>query len=644
MPGLSITLTDAGRAALINAQNTGTVALSITQVGVSPTHTAGDLSGAVAIPGELKRLNSFGGDVVADDTLHLTIRDESADTYSLRSFGLYLSDGTLFAAYSQAVTILEKSSSAMLLLATDIVLASLTTAMIEFGDTSFINPPATSSTPGVIEIADQTEVDAGARNDVAVPPSRLKVLLTALLGGKSDTGHAHDAAAVTSGTFSVLRIPDLAMAKITGLVAALAGKSDTGHTHDAGAVTSGTFSVLRIPDLAMAKITGLAAALGGKSDTGHTHDAGAVTSGIFDVLRIPDLAMAKITGLAAALGGKSDTGHTHDAGAVTSGIFDVLRIPDLAMAKITGLAAALGGKSDTGHTHDAGAVTSGIFDVLRIPDLAIAKITGLVAALAGKASTTSATIGGTTMNAVNDGQVMILRGGTSNGAFVSIYKSAASPGVRSGYLGYPSPGTGHFAIVNEMTGGDIQFTTLDPTRNVYANGALIWNTANFDPASKSNTGHTHTVADITNLLDTVWPAGQLHLFDSATVPNSARALIANGAVVSRTTYARLFAVIGTRYGVGDGATTFQLPDWRAVFFRGLDNGRGFDIGRSLGVFQYSQNLDHSHGIPSRSNQNGGNGYVEDASAEDLTRTVNTFNEGGSEARPINQALLACISY
>ena len=564
MPGLSITLTDAGRAALINAQNTGTVALSITQVGVSPTHTAGDLSGAVAIPGELKRLNSFGGDVVADDTLHLTIRDESADTYSLRSFGLYLSDGTLFAAYSQAVTILEKSSSAMLLLATDIVLASLTTAMIEFGDTSFINPPATSSTPGVIEIADQTEVDAGARNDVAVPPSRLKVLLTALLGGKSDTGHAHDAAAVTSGTFSVLRIPDLAMAKITGLVAALAGKSDTGHTHDAGAVTSGTFSVLRIPDLAM--------------------------------------------------------------------------------AKITGLAAALGGKSDTGHTHDAGAVTSGIFDVLRIPDLAIAKITGLVAALAGKASTTSATIGGTTMNAVNDGQVMILRGGTSNGAFVSIYKSAASPGVRSGYLGYPSPGTGHFAIVNEMTGGDIQFTTLDPTRNVYANGALIWNTANFDPASKSNTGHTHTVADITNLLDTVWPAGQLHLFDSATVPNSARALIANGAVVSRTTYARLFAVIGTRYGVGDGATTFQLPDWRAVFFRGLDNGRGFDIGRSLGVFQYSQNLDHSHGIPSRSNQNGGNGYVEDASAEDLTRTVNTFNEGGSEARPINQALLACISY
>lgn len=39
-------------------------------------------------------------------------------------------------------------------------------------------------------------------------------------------------------------------------------------------------------------------------------------------------------------------------------------------------------------------------------------------------------------------------------------------------------------------------------------------------------------------------------------------LLADGSQVSRTTYANLFAVIGTRYGAGDGSTTFTLPDLR----------------------------------------------------------------------------------
>lgn len=42
-----------------------------------------------------------------------------------------------------------------------------------------------------------------------------------------------------------------------------------------------------------------------------------------------------------------------------------------------------------------------------------------------------------------------------------------------------------------------------------------------------------------------------------------------GAAVSRTTYAELFAVIGTTYGSGDGSTTFNLPDYRGMFLRGL---------------------------------------------------------------------------
>ncbi|CAH0178592.1 hypothetical protein SRABI106_01048 [Rahnella aquatilis] len=59
----------------------------------------------------------------------------------------------------------------------------------------------------------------------------------------------------------------------------------------------------------------------------------------------------------------------------------------------------------------------------------------------------------------------------------------------------------------------------------------------------------------------------------------------SGQAVSRTTYARLFSRIGTIYGSGDGTTTFKLPDMRAEFIRGLDDGRGVDTGRVIGSSQ-----------------------------------------------------------
>jgi microcystin-dependent protein len=49
-----------------------------------------------------------------------------------------------------------------------------------------------------------------------------------------------------------------------------------------------------------------------------------------------------------------------------------------------------------------------------------------------------------------------------------------------------------------------------------------------------------------------------------------------GQAVSRTTYAALFAGIGTAYGIGDGSTTFNVPDYRGYFLRGQDEGAGND--------------------------------------------------------------------
>ncbi len=62
----------------------------------------------------------------------------------------------------------------------------------------------------------------------------------------------------------------------------------------------------------------------------------------------------------------------------------------------------------------------------------------------------------------------------------------------------------------------------------------------------------------------------------------------DGSAISRTTYADLFDVIGTVFGVGDGSTTFNVPDLRGEFIRGWDNGAGVDSGRTFGSWQVRQ--------------------------------------------------------
>jgi microcystin-dependent protein len=82
------------------------------------------------------------------------------------------------------------------------------------------------------------------------------------------------------------------------------------------------------------------------------------------------------------------------------------------------------------------------------------------------------------------------------------------------------------------------------------------------------------------------PSGAVMSFAMNTAPTGW--LKANGATVSRATYAALFAAIGTTYGAGDGSTTFGLPDMRGEFARGWDDGRGVDSGRGIGTAQLDQ--------------------------------------------------------
>lgn len=85
--------------------------------------------------------------------------------------------------------------------------------------------------------------------------------------------------------------------------------------------------------------------------------------------------------------------------------------------------------------------------------------------------------------------------------------------------------------------------------------------------------------------DSEFMAGESIMFSGPADKIPAGYLIEDGSAVGRVAYATLFAAIGTTYGAGDGATTFNLPDSRAEVWRGLDLGRGVDVGRVLGSAQ-----------------------------------------------------------
>ncbi|GFM28147.1 phage tail protein [Novosphingobium sp. PY1] len=169
--GLTLTVTNAGRAALVNASNTGTAPVTIAQVGLTGTAVTPDPA-ATALPGEFKRIATLSGDVVADDTIHLIVRDETGDVFTVRSLALYLGDGTLFAIYGQADVLVEKSAQALMLLAIDVQFADVDATDLTFGDANFLNPPATTEQMGVVELSTLAEA-IGGTSQTRVPAEKM---------------------------------------------------------------------------------------------------------------------------------------------------------------------------------------------------------------------------------------------------------------------------------------------------------------------------------------------------------------------------------------------------------------------------------------------------------------------------------------
>ena len=153
------------------------------------------------------------------------------------------------------------------------------------------------------------------------------------------------------------------------------------------------------------------------------------------------------------------------------------------------------------------------------------------------------------------------------------------------------------------------------------------------------------------------PAGFIAAWPGNTPPDGW--LVCNGATISRTTYADLFAAIGTTYGSGDGSTTFKIPDYQGDFLRGFLSGTSSAIGTRqaeglpniIGYYSAS----YAHGTRSASgafyassgSENAGAGNPvsspKNAFRFDASRSNGLYGDS-SHVTPRNNAVKWCIKY
>ena len=157
------------------------------------------------------------------------------------------------------------------------------------------------------------------------------------------------------------------------------------------------------------------------------------------------------------------------------------------------------------------------------------------------------------------------------------------------------------------------------------------------------------------------PAGIIMAFAGSTAPTGF--LACDGSVVSQTTYATLYAAIGSTWNTGsEGAGNFRLPDLRGTFLRGSGtNTTGSSsgaIGQAVGTYAADTYLNHNHSITDPGHTHGyviiqaggsgiqvGSGYQGVGSTSGSNTTgiaVNTSTTGGTETKPKNYGVLYII--
>jgi microcystin-dependent protein len=200
-------------------------------------------------------------------------------------------------------------------------------------------------------------------------------------------------------------------------------------------------------------------------------------------------------------------------------------------------------------------------------------------------------------------------------------------------------GTNGATRMTITSAGNVGIGNVAPTSKLDVSGTLRVNDGT-QATGKVLTSNATGVASWQEVL----PSGMIMAYGGNTIPTGWS--LCDGSAVSRVTFANLFAAIGTAYGVGNGSTTFNLPDLRGMFLRGVSSASGNDpdvasrtavnsgnAGNNVGSVQQDQLEVHSHSL----NQNStviatllGGVTVKVPGGGD-----NTNATGGNETRPKN---------
>ena len=156
---------------------------------------------------------------------------------------------------------------------------------------------------------------------------------------------------------------------------------------------------------------------------------------------------------------------------------------------------------------------------------------------------------------------------------------------------------------------------------------------------------THTQATLSSIGGVV--IGSITAYAGSTAPNGY--LICDGSAISRTDYAKLFEVIGTTYGSGDGSTTFNIPDCRESALVGIGT-RGSGVAThdtyTLGEFKDDQLQSHTHSYnyPRSDSFNGGQYSYNAITYSNSVSTGSNTGRSGSVTRGKRLGMNYIIKY
>lgn len=172
----TLVITEAGLAALVNAQKNGTTPLVFSEVKFGTgKYTPTGKETALKTP--FKTLETISGGAVGDNVIHLTVSDFDQESYTVYEAGIFTSNGVLFAVVAQDTPLVQKAAGSQVLLSFDLVVDQAGETDIAVGDTNFVNPPGTTKTKGIVRFATQEETTQGIITDAAVTPAGLKTKL-----------------------------------------------------------------------------------------------------------------------------------------------------------------------------------------------------------------------------------------------------------------------------------------------------------------------------------------------------------------------------------------------------------------------------------------------------------------------------------